>query len=99
VIGEIHGREDPVSRTDNRQARRVALCSRARRPRHGKRRARAASRIWLTAYGHDLAAVAARIAGEIQLSEELVELLSPAGIPHQPTPGELCDPELFARRH
>ncbi len=62
----------------NRQARRVALCSRTR----GwcrRERAVSAGRVWLTAFGHDLAVVAERI--EFELPVELVELLSPACLP------------------
>ena len=63
----------------NRQARRVALCSIRTRERRGRQRAFSPDRVWLTAYGHDLARVAERI--EFELPEELVQLLSAAGIP------------------
>lgn len=67
----------------NRQARRVALCSRTR----GwcrRERAVSAGKVWLTAYGLDLARVAERV--EFELPAELVELLSPACLP---TPARL----------
>jgi hypothetical protein len=81
VIGESHEREEPV-RTPyhNRQARRVDLCIGSRR-RQRRARASAVSGIWLTAYGRDLAQVAARIGDGIQLPPELVDLLSPACLP------------------
>ena len=62
----------------NRQSRRVALCSKARGW-HGHGRTTSPKSVWLTAYGHDLARVAERI--EFEIPEELVQLLSPAGIP------------------
>ena len=64
--------------TFNRQARREALCIRARSRRRHKRAAWP-GRVWLTAYGHDLARVAERI--EFELPADLVRLLSPAGLP------------------
>jgi hypothetical protein len=81
VIREIHEPEGTV-RTNyyNRQARRAALCIGARR-RHRRRRSNPLRRIWLTAYGRDLAKIAARIGDE--LSPEMTELLSPAGIPRR----------------
>jgi hypothetical protein len=62
----------------NRQTRRAALCSRTRGWCHHER-AVSARRVWLTAYGHDLARVAERV--ELELPAELVELLSPACLP------------------
>ena len=64
----------------NRQARRAALCVGVP-TRHSRRRASPVRRIWLTAYGRDLAQVATRIGERIQLPRDLVELLSPAGLP------------------
>lgn len=67
----------------NRQARRVAICSRARGPRD-RRRLISPGRVWLTAFGLDLAPVAERI--EFELPAELLDLLSPACLP---TPASL----------
>ena len=64
----------------NRQARRAALCVGARGLER-RRRASPVRRVWLTAYGRDLAQVATRIGERIQLPRDLVELLSPAGLP------------------
>ena len=68
----------------NRQARRVAVCTRARGP-HGHRRTISPGRAWLTAYGRDLARLAERI--KYELPPELVDLLSPAGLPPPASPG------------
>ena len=78
----------------NRQSRRAALCIRirARHP-HGHelaipprkvantRRKVAVSprRLALTAHGHELARVAENIAAELELSPEMLDLLSPLG--------------------
>ncbi len=60
----------------NRQARRAALCIRAR-GRGGHKLAISPRGIVLTAYGHDLARLASSIAGEIELSAQEVDRLVP----------------------
>jgi hypothetical protein len=52
-----------------------------RRRRRTRTRSRSLSRVWLTAYGRDLAQVAARVGDRIELPPELVDLLSPACLP------------------
>jgi hypothetical protein len=65
----------------NRQTRRAALCIGDRRPVRRRRATSPISRIWLAAYGRDLARIAERIAGELVLPAELSDLLSPACVP------------------
>jgi hypothetical protein len=61
----------------NRQTRRAARCVRAPSPR-GNELAISPRRLALTAYGHDLAQVAARIADGLELSADVIDhLLSP----------------------
>jgi hypothetical protein len=64
----------------NRQARRAGLCIGARR-RGGRRRVISSGRVALTAHGPGVAETAAEIADELELTAELVELLSAAGLP------------------
>lgn len=61
--------------TYNRQIRRAGLCVRPQEQR-GHRLSFSPRRLALTADGHDLAQVAARIAEELELSPELVDLLA-----------------------
>jgi hypothetical protein len=75
VMGEIHEREEPMRAIYNRQARRAALCNGACSGLRGGERATSPARLWLTAYGQDLAQLAERV--ELELPTELVELLSP----------------------
>jgi hypothetical protein len=49
--------------------------------RRRRTRTRSLRRVWLTAYGRDLAQVATRVGSRIQLTPELVDLLSPACLP------------------
>jgi hypothetical protein len=73
----LHEREwEEPMRHHNRQARRVALCVGRRDP-HGRQAGTSLKRAALTANGQDLAEVAARIADELDLSPDLVDLLSP----------------------
>jgi hypothetical protein len=65
----------------NRQTRRAALCIGGRRRVHRRRARSPISRIWLAAYGRDLARIAERIAGDLVLPAELSDLLSPACLP------------------
>jgi hypothetical protein len=68
--------EEPVRVNHNRQARRAALCIRARGT--GDHKLRISPRgIVLTAYGHDLARLASSIADEIDLSVEEIRHLVP----------------------
>ena len=67
----------------NRQARRAALCIRAR-GRRDRKLAISRRGIVLTAYGHDLARLAVSIADEIDLSVEEI--------------GQLVPPVVFVRR-
>jgi hypothetical protein len=75
VIGETTRTEDPMRTHYNRQSRREALCVRARRPR-GRQLPISHKRLALTAGDDDLAEVAARIADELELTAEIVELLA-----------------------
>ena len=61
----------------NRQARRAALCIRAR-GRRGRKLAISTRGIVLTAYGHDLARLASSLAGEIELSVQEIDRLVPS---------------------
>jgi hypothetical protein len=60
----------------NRQARRAALCIRAR-GRWDRKLAISQRGIVLTAYGHDLARLASSLAGEIELSAHEIHRLVP----------------------
>jgi hypothetical protein len=60
----------------NRQARRAALCIRAR-GRRDRKLAISRRGIVLTAYGHDLARLASSLAGEIELSAVEIDRLVP----------------------
>ena len=64
-------------RTPSRQQRRAHLCFGAPKP-HRHRIAISPRRLALTAEEADLVEVAARIAAELELTPELVELLLPA---------------------
>jgi hypothetical protein len=68
--------EEPVRVNHNRQARRAALCIRARGT--GDHKLRISPKgIVLTAYGHDLARLASSLAGEIELSAREIDRLVP----------------------
>jgi hypothetical protein len=67
----------PVKANYNRQARRATRCIRTRKA-SGRRLTISRRRLALTAGGHDLAGVAARIAAELELSPDMIDLLSPA---------------------
>ena len=61
---------------NNRQARRAALCIRAR-GKGNHRPAISRKGVVLTAYGHDLARLAWSIADEIELSGDVIDRLVP----------------------
>jgi hypothetical protein len=74
-MGAIHRREEPVRSIHSRQARRSGLCHRVRRP-PGRKRAISPGRVALTAYGFGVSELAAYLADEIELSDEITALLS-----------------------
>jgi hypothetical protein len=62
----------------SRQSRRASLCIK-RRSSRGHRIAISPRRLALTAHGDDLARLAATVADELELSAEVIDLLSPLG--------------------
>lgn len=82
-MGETHEREEPMRANFNRQARRTALCIRAR-GRRGHKHPISPGRVSLTACDDDLVVAAERI--QFELPADLVDLLSPACLP---TPASL----------
>ena len=75
-----YGREEHVRASYNRQSRRVALCIKARPRRRTSKLAMSRRGVVLTAYGHDMARLAASIADELQLSGNSIDrLLWPYG--------------------
>jgi hypothetical protein len=75
VMGAIHEREVPMRTRFNRQARRAALCNETCRRGEGRKRVISLERVWLAAYGRDLARLAERI--DLELPAEIAEPLSP----------------------
>src|SRR5262245_29472703 len=93
-MGASTRQEGPVRSIRNRQTRRSSLCNRARRP-SGRRRVISPGRVALTAYGPGVAEIASFIADDLELPGEMVELLSPAGVPSAHS-GRMFERELQA---
>jgi hypothetical protein len=74
VMGATHEREVPMRTRFNRQARRAALCNKPCRD-GDRKHVISLERVWLAAYGRDLARLAERI--ELELPAEIAGPRSP----------------------